>query len=131
MALTKRDAQALTYLARRIREDTYGAADWDDAGTFAIIAELTGQSLAASIERVVRHAADPNARTPGAIRRAFTPELARPTPTPPHRHEQCHTCGRHRDTCTADHPHTPPRPAGPEAAKAARARLFGNREEDA
>ena len=73
MPLTDQDARALTYLATRLRAETPGAGKWDDAGTYAVIAGLVGQSLAVTIERVVRHAADKDAKTPGAIRRPFVP----------------------------------------------------------
>lgn len=74
MPLTDQDAQALTYLATRLRAETPGAGKWDDAGTYSVIAGLIGQSLAVTIERVVRHAADKDAKTPGAIKRPFVPD---------------------------------------------------------
>ena len=73
MTTTPRDAQALTYLARRLRDETMGAGAWDEAGTHAVISKLVGQSLAIAAERVLHHAADPKAQTPGAILRPFTP----------------------------------------------------------
>lgn len=73
MPTTDQDARALTYLATRLRAETPGAGKWDDAGTYAVIAGLIGQSLAVTIERVVRHAADKDAKTPGAIWRPFVP----------------------------------------------------------
>ena len=76
MTTTTRDAQALTYLAVRIREDTHGCGKWDQNGTYAIIAELVGQNLGETIRRVVGHASDPEARTPGAIKRPFVPKQA-------------------------------------------------------
>lgn len=82
--LNDQDARALTYLARRIRQETTGAAEWDEAGIYAKVTELRGQSLAQAIERVTRHAADIEARTPGAILRPFTPAAAGPVrPSPP------------------------------------------------
>ena len=74
MTVTTRDAQALTYLATRIREETYSAGTWDQTGTYAVIAELVGQNLSETIRRVVGHASDPEARTPGAIKRPFVPK---------------------------------------------------------
>lgn len=73
MAVNERDVQALTYLAKRIRQDTIGAGKWDEAGIAAKLSELIGQNLAITVERVVRHAADTEARTPGAILRPFNP----------------------------------------------------------
>jgi hypothetical protein len=77
-AATAQDARALVYLARRLRDVTYGCKQWDEGGTWAVFRdELIGQNLALSIERVLCHATDPEAKTPGAIRRPFTP----PKPT--------------------------------------------------
>jgi hypothetical protein len=73
MSTTERDARALTYLARRLREDTHGAGKWDEPGVWAEVSALIGQNLAIAIERVTRHAADPEAKTPGAIRRPYVP----------------------------------------------------------
>ncbi|WP_374457732.1 hypothetical protein [Nocardioides sp.] len=74
MTFTQRDAQALTYLATRLREDTPGCGKWDQNGTYAVLAELRGQSLSEVVHRVVGHALDPEARTPGSIRRPFIPK---------------------------------------------------------
>lgn len=73
---TDQDARALTYLARRLRDETHGCASWDEAGTWAVVRTLIGQNLALTIERVTRHAIDPEAKTPGAIKRPFTPPAA-------------------------------------------------------
>lgn len=95
MPLTDQDARALTYLARRLRTETYGACDWDEAGVWAIVSALVGQQLATSIERVTRHAADPQAKTPGAINRPFVPNAAEPErPRPPKPSEAVCGCGR-------------------------------------
>ena len=106
MPTTERDAQALAYLARRLREETYGAGRWDDNGTFAVISRLVGQNLATTIERVCRHAADPAARTPGAIERPFVPDA--PAHQPRQRdtapvHTRCQVCGRKKGECSQDH----------------------------
>lgn len=74
MTTTQRDAQALTYLATRLREEVHGCAKWDQTGTYAVISELVGQNLAETIRRVIGHATDPDARTPGAIKRPFVPK---------------------------------------------------------
>ena len=74
MPTNDQDARALTYLACRLRNETPKAGKWDDAGTHAVIAKLIGHNLATTIERVTRHAADPEAKTPGAINRPFTPD---------------------------------------------------------
>lgn len=74
MPTTKRDLQALAYLAKRLRDDTPGAREWQDAGLWPVLAKLEGHQLHLTIERVIRHAADPDARTPAAIERPFTPD---------------------------------------------------------
>jgi hypothetical protein len=91
MPVTQRDVDALTYLAGRIREETYGCGRWDGAGIHAQISKLVGQNLGIAVERVVRNTADPQARTPAAILRPFVPDTA-PGPirqTPPKRAEEC------------------------------------------
>ena len=103
MTTTPRDVQALTYLARRLRDDTMGAGPWDAAGTNAIISKFVGQNLALTIERVTRHAADPTARTPGAIERPFVPDAPVAGPRFPARAgavDECRTHpGEHADNC--------------------------------
>ena len=101
MSLTDQDARALIHLAKRLRQDTYGAGEWHQPGIEAEVLRLVGQDLAISIERVVRHAADPAARTPGAIRRPYTPG-----PPEPRREldvaplgSRCTTCGLVEDAC--------------------------------
>ena len=69
----ERDLRALAYLATRLRTETMGAGKWDDNGIWPILKKLEGQNLAVVIERVTRHAADPEAKTPGAILRPFVP----------------------------------------------------------
>lgn len=74
MPTTKRDLQALHYLAQRLREETRGAGQWHDNGLTAVLSKLEGHNLAITIERVARHAADAAAKTPGAIERPFVPD---------------------------------------------------------
>lgn len=101
--LTDRDAQALTYLACRIRKEVPGARKWDEAGTHAEIVKMLGQNLPIVVERVTRHAGDVDAKTPGAIRRPFIPAAAvAGPPSPPRPHEACRDCGRHFDSCLCD-----------------------------
>jgi hypothetical protein len=103
MPLTDRDAQALTYLAMRLRQETHGAGPWDEHGTHAVVAKLVGRNLAVSVEQVTRHAADPEAKTPGAIMRPFTPAAPtehRDRPLPPKRGQDCpHHPGQHATNC--------------------------------
>lgn len=96
MPTTDRDLQALTYLATRLRDETHGCARWDDAGTFANLKDaLGGQNLAISIQRVLGHATDPDAKTPGAIKRPFVPEVSKVEPPKPtyDPRKVCHVCG--------------------------------------
>lgn len=149
--MTDQDARALTYIARRLRTETHGCREWDDAGTYAVVAELIGQNLALAVERITRHASDPEAKTPGAIRRPFVPDApAGERYHPPKRGEDCprhpgqwaSNCGGCRADALAatyddEHPATPeprPRPASPDtktaAMAAARAALRGKEEAD-
>lgn len=78
MPTNDQDLRALTYLARRLRDETHGCRQWDEAGTFAVLKDtLAGQNLLISLQRVIGHATDPDAQTPGAIKRPFVPEPAK------------------------------------------------------
>jgi hypothetical protein len=96
MTTTTRDAQALTYLATRLREETHGCGKWDQNGTYSVISELVGLSLTDTLNRIIGHALDPEARTPGAIKRPFVPKVSTDPsrPTPPKVDEACRACGR-------------------------------------
>ncbi|HET7407347.1 MAG TPA: hypothetical protein VFJ21_09485 [Mycobacteriales bacterium] len=119
MPTTDQDARALTYLAKRLREETYGACRWDEAGIYAVIAKLIGRNLPTVVEQVTRHASDPEAKTPGAINRPFLPDAPKAGPLyPPKRGEDCPrhpgqwatSCGGcEADTRADDEPATPPR----------------------
>lgn len=131
MPTTKRDLQALAYLAKRLREETPGAREWQDPGLWAVLAKLEGHNLHLTIERVIRHAADPDARTPAAIERAWIPDAPKAETRYPakaggedecRRHPGEHTVGCR--ACAADQkagepgptvinrqPSTPPTPA--------------------
>lgn len=101
MTTTDQDARALTYLARRLRDDTYGCGKWDENGTYAEVSKLVGQNLAVTIERVVAHACDPAAKTPGAIRRPFVPthdHQTRPRDVA-ELHSRCQVCSNPEDVC--------------------------------
>lgn len=116
MPVTEHDARALAHLAARLREETFGANRWDQPGIWAEVRALIGQNLAVTIERVARHAADPDAKTPGAIRRPFTPGPPEPTreldvaPVG----SRCTVCGEQEFRCASlwsgEHPFTRPIP---------------------
>ena len=133
MPLTDQDARALTYLAGRLRAETPGAGKWDDAGTYSVIAGLIGQNLAVSIERVVRHAADKDAKTPGAIKRPFVPPAPESGTRYPakaddscraHPGEWAHNCRAcAADRIAGDKTEEPPASRDPEKYQAGVARL--------
>lgn len=103
MPTNDQDARALTYLATRIRKETRGCREWDESGTYANVSKLVGQNLAMTVERVTRHAADPEAKTPGAIARPFVPDAQVGGPRFPAKDpEACPLhVGEHADNCRA------------------------------
>lgn len=124
MPVTEQDARAIAYLAARIRTET-GGTRWDQPGIDAIVGKYVGRSLVAAVERVTRHAADPEAKTPGAILRPFVPAgVAIDTPPqPPRKHEACRVCGRHVESCLCERPATrAPEPSTRHAEHIAAAR---------
>lgn len=137
MPTTDQDARALTYLAKRLREETYGANTWDEAGIYAVIKQLIGRNLPTTVEQIARHASDAEAKTPGAINRPFLPEPPKAGPNyPPKREQECaHHPGQWATSChgcQADklagetrpaQPADPRRPDGSEHLKQARAQL--------
>lgn len=112
MPTNDQDIRALTYLAKRLRDETHGANRWDEAGIAAKVAELKGQQLSQVAERVIRHAADTQAKTPGAILRPFIPAAGDTTTAPRlekfDRSTFCAVCGEPEDRCrrvwAKDHP---------------------------
>lgn len=111
MPTTKRDLQALQYLAKRLRDETHGAGEWHDAGLWTVLARMEGHNLAVTIERIVHNAADPDARTPGAIERPYTPGPPAPVVerVPYDKHGCCSVCSLPEDKCRAtwtDHDYT-------------------------
>jgi hypothetical protein len=94
MPTTDRDAQALAYIAGRLREETTGARKWDQVGSYEVIkTELVGKNLAMAVEAVLCHATDVEAKTPGSLRRPFNPPRPSDRPKermhPPRRGEDC------------------------------------------
>jgi hypothetical protein len=105
MPTTDQDLRALTYLASRLRDETHGCAQWDEAGTFACLKDaLHGQNLLISMQRVIGHATDPDAKTPGAIKRPFVPQVASaPTRQPFDPRKTCATCSLLEPRCRELH----------------------------
>lgn len=75
MSTNDRDLAALTYLAGRLRTETYGCGPWDQRGIEVKVAEFRNQNLAIVLEQILRHATDPDAKTPGALHRKFSPPM--------------------------------------------------------
>jgi hypothetical protein len=108
MPLDDRDTGWLTFAALRIRQETRGAGPWDEHGTASIIGRLKGRNLLITIEHVIRHAADPKAKTPGVLLGAYTP----PAPVAEttirrglRRDEQCERCGGRKGDCGCTREH--------------------------
>lgn len=101
------ELRAIQFLAERVRKATNGAAPWDSAGLAANLRKLATRNLHMTIEHVLRHAADPDAKTPGVLLGAYTP--AAPTsggrPQPPRKHEQCTRCGGMLPDCACRREH--------------------------
>lgn len=98
---TVQDARALAHIASRLREETVGCCTWDIEGTIPVFTRvLVGKNLQIATELVLAHATDPDAKTPGAITRKFTPERRKPTeslnPTP---ETACRRCGGFKGNC--------------------------------
>lgn len=143
MTTTEQDLRALAYLAQRLRTETHGAKKWDDAGLWPVLKRLEGHNLALTVERVTRHAQDPEARTPAAIERPFIPDAPRAGVKFPMKAgdpDECRTHrGQHRDHCSgcaADQKAADDMPAGfatttsaQEAIAACRAALKTGRQE--
>jgi len=74
MTVNDKDVSALAYLATRIRQETTGCGEWNPRGTQVVFGRvLPGKHLVTAIELVVTHGQDPEARTPEAVTRPFTP----------------------------------------------------------
>lgn len=100
MPIDDQELRAIQFLAERVRKATSGAKPWDSAGLAANLRKLAGRNLHMTIEHVLRHAADPAAKTPGVLAGSFTPEA--PTPEqfrPPKAHEACGVCNGFRGSC--------------------------------
>jgi hypothetical protein len=138
MPTNDRDIQALTYLAARIRTETYGAADWDHAGINVVINRFKGHDLAITIERVTRHAADTEARTPGAMERPFVPAAPVAGPRTNAKAGDPDECRRHAGErvgscrpCATDHiphPEDPADSADTTAGRALKAEIQARKE---
>jgi hypothetical protein len=103
MSIDDQELRALAFLALRVRKATNGAGPWDEPGLMANLRKLQTRNLHLTIEHVLRHAADPAAKSPGVLLGSFTPEAPKAGGghwMPPKRDEECpkHP-GKHRDSC--------------------------------
>ncbi len=75
MPTNDRDIRTMADTACRLRDETYGCCKWDSTGTFVVFKEvLLGWDLGEAWRRVIGHATDAEAKTPGAIKRPFVPD---------------------------------------------------------
>lgn len=118
MSIDEQELRAIAYLAIRVRKATFGCAPWDELGLMANLRKIQNRNLHLTIEHVMRHAADPNAKSPGVLAGSFTPEAPKAERyTPPKKHQECKihpgqwasSCGGCRSTELAgDGPDKPP-----------------------
>lgn len=95
--MTKNQGQALAAFVHEMRND------WDAPGILAQLAKCQHLNAWEVAHALLRLAATPEAKTPGALMTTSGPhwrERTRvETPMPPRRQEQCLDCGRHLDGC--------------------------------
>lgn len=110
MPLDDQELRAVQFLGERVRKATPGCGVWDEPGFTANLVKLRHWNLHLLIEHVIRHSADPKAKTPGVLLGAYTPtapavEMAH---QPLRREEQCARCNgpKGRCHCTRERPHT-------------------------
>lgn len=91
MSIDDQELRALHFLALRVRRATSGAGPWDADGLMTNLRKIADRNLHLTVEHVLRHAADPNAKTPGVIVGSFTPEAPKATPKlhPPKKADEC------------------------------------------
>lgn len=101
MPIDDQELRAIQFLAERVRKSTSGAAPWDSAGLTSNLRKLASRNLHMTIEHVMRHAADPAAKTPGVLAGGYTPDAPTSSgiPRPPKRAEQCPRCGGRKGGC--------------------------------
>lgn len=101
------ELRAIQFLGERIRKATHGCGVWDEPGFTANLNKLRHWNLHLLAEHVIRHAADPKAKTPGVLLGSFTPSA--PTggsrPAPLKAAEQCKRCGGRKGTCACTREH--------------------------
>jgi hypothetical protein len=100
MPVDDQELRAIAFLAIRVRRATHGAGAWDEDGLMVNLRKIANRNLHLVIEGVMRHAADPKAKTPGVILGRFTPEPPQGDhPHPVTRDRQCSRCGGELPSC--------------------------------
>lgn len=100
MPLDDQELRALAFLALRVRKATFGCGPWDEAGLMANLRKVANRNLHMTIEHVLRHAADPNAKSPGVLAGSYTPPAPKAERFRPLKaSEQCRRCGGQRGAC--------------------------------
>lgn len=99
------ELRAIAFLAMRVRRATTGAGPWDEDGLMTNLRKIQNRNLHMSIEHVMRHAADPKAKTPGVIQGSHTPTapVEDNRARAPKKHEQCDRCGGWKNNCACQH----------------------------
>lgn len=102
MPIQDDELRAIHFLATRIRRATAGAGPWDEHGLMVNLRKVQNRNLHMTTESVLRHAADPKAKSPGVIVAAFTPPPPsnEGTPHPPKKADECRLHpGQYASTC--------------------------------
>lgn len=91
MPIQDDELRAIAFLAQRIRRSTPGAGPWDEHGLMSNLRKLQNRNLHMTTEHVLRHAADPKAKSPGVLLAGFTPAAPSNagTPHPPKKVDEC------------------------------------------
>lgn len=114
MPVESADVGQFVSLAERLRKETYGCKVWDRHGAEVVFArQLVGLNFRTALELVIAHSCDPEAKTPAAIQRKFTPEPGEPKTLRPTAANQCRECGYVAGQCHPDCPGTRTRPVPP------------------
>lgn len=105
MTLDRNDIGALTYIARRIREQHHGATKWDEPGIAAGIRRMVDRGFGFDeiLDQVVNHARDKSAKNPGVLGHPISGQPVVVTSRRnPMRADQCPSCGLRTLQCVCD-----------------------------
>jgi len=108
MPVESTDVPAFVGLALRLRRETHGCGAWDQHGAEVVFArDLVGLNFRTALELIIAHSCDPEAKTPAAIKRPFSPEPGverGPAGSGITAANQCRECGHVAGRC---HPSCP------------------------